>query len=84
MPKITFPHFGNFFIPGKALMNELGFETIVPPPISQKTISLGTNIAPEFACLPLKVNLGNYLEAISAGAEIICMAGGAGPCRFGY
>jgi predicted nucleotide-binding protein (sugar kinase/HSP70/actin superfamily) len=30
------------------------------------------------------VNLGNFLEAIQAGAELIFMAGGVGPCRFGY
>lgn len=40
--------------------------------------------APESACLPLKVNLGNYLEAKELGADTIVMAGGVGPCRIGY
>lgn len=75
---------GTFYIPLKSLFSNLGLEPIVPPPTSQSTIALGTKLAPEFACLPLKVNLGNYIEAIAKGAELIFMAGGVGPCRFGY
>ncbi|MGE5582643.1 MAG: CoA protein activase [Bacillota bacterium] len=84
MLKVTFPHLGNFYIPCRALLQELDLEPVVPPLTSQRTISLGTKIAPEFACFPFKVNLGNYIEAIEAGAECILMAGGVGPCRFGY
>jgi predicted nucleotide-binding protein (sugar kinase/HSP70/actin superfamily) len=47
-------------------------------------VTLGTQHSPEFACLPLKINLGNYREALESGAEVIIMAGGSGPCRFGY
>lgn len=32
----------------------------------------------------MKINLGNYLEALDQGADTILMAGGWGPCRFGY
>ncbi len=84
MLKVTFPHIGNSYIPFRTLLSELGLDPLVPPPISEKTIALGTKLAPEFACFPLKVNLGNYIEAIEAGAELIFMAGGVGPCRFGY
>lgn len=84
MIKATFPHMGTFHIPMKSLLSNLGFQPIVPPPTSQKTIAIGTELSPEFACLPFKVNLGNYIEAIANGAELILMAGGVGPCRFGY
>lgn len=84
MLKVTFPHIGNSYIPFRTLLLELGLEPVIPPPITQRTISLGTQIAPEFACYPLKINLGNYIEAIEKGAEAILMAGGVGPCRFGY
>jgi len=40
--------------------------------------------SPEFACLPLKINIGNFIEALEKGADTIVMAGGVGPCRFGY
>ncbi len=65
-------------------MSELGLDPVVPPPITRRTITLGLKLAPEFVCFPLKVNLGNYVEAIESGAECIFMAGGVGPCRFGY
>jgi predicted nucleotide-binding protein (sugar kinase/HSP70/actin superfamily) len=84
MLKVTFPHMGNSYIPFRTLLGELGLEPVIPPPITQKTISLGLTLAPEFVCFPLKVNLGNYIEAIEAGADLIFMAGGSGPCRFGY
>ncbi len=59
-------------------------DPVIPPLISQRTIALGTKMAPEFACFPLKINLGNFIEAIEMGADAIFMAGGVGPCRFGY
>lgn len=82
--KITFPHIGNSYIPIKALFDDLGVETIVPPRCSKKTLELGTKYAPELICLPLKINLGNYLESIEKGADTIVITGGCGPCRFGY
>lgn len=84
MLKVTFPHMGNSYIPFRTLLSEVGLEPVIPPPITQRTISLGLQLSPEFVCFPLKVNLGNYIEAIEAGADSIFMAGGSGPCRFGY
>lgn len=84
MLRVTFPHIGNSYIPFRTLLTELGLEPVIPPLISQRTIALGTKMAPEFACFPLKVNLGNFIEAIEMGADAIFMAGGVGPCRFGY
>lgn len=82
--KVTFPHMGFMHIPVKSLLEGLHREVVVPPPISQHTLALGIKHAPEFTCLPLKIGLGNYIEALEAGADTIVMAGGWGPCRFGY
>ncbi len=84
MLKVTFARMGNTDIPFRTLLVELGLEPVIPPPITKRTISLGLQLAPEFVCFPLKINLGNYIEAIESGAECIFMAGGVGPCRFGY
>lgn len=84
MIKTSFPHLGNLYIPMQAFLWELGLEPLAPPPISAKTITLGTKYAPEFICFPFKVNLGNFLEAVEAGAECLLMVGGSGPCRLGY
>jgi len=82
--KITFPHMGYLNIPLRSFFNNLGQEVIEPPAINQHTINLGTRYAPEFACLPLKINIGNFIQAAELGANTIVMAGGIGPCRFGY
>lgn len=82
--KITFPHLGNTYIAMKAMLNDLGIETIVPPPMSKKTLEIGTSLSPEQICIPFKYNIGNYIEAIEKGADTICIVGGIGSCRFGY
>ena len=82
--KVTFPHMGYMWVCLKAMLEYLNIEVVVPPPTSKKTLTLGTKHAPEFACLPLKLNLGNFMEAYELGADAIIMAGGCGPCRFGY
>lgn len=82
--RLTFPHMGNTYIPLKAVLQSLELDVVVPPPSSNKTLSLGMKYGPEFACLPLKLNLGNFIEAGEMGADTVLMAGGCGPCRFGY
>ncbi|MDP4180391.1 MAG: CoA protein activase [Bacillota bacterium] len=82
--KVTFPHMGNTYIPVKALLDELGIEYVIPPFNNKKALELGTKYAPEMACLPLKINLGNFIQAHELGADLILISGGCGPCRFGY
>ncbi len=82
--KITFPHFGNVYIAGKAFFEELGQEVIPPPKSSRKTLEMGTKFSQETICLPLKVMIGNFLESIEKGADTIVLTGSCGPCRFGY
>lgn len=81
---VTFPHMGNAYITLKSLLEDLGVDVLVPPPCTKRTLELGAKYAPELACLPLKINIGNYIESLEKGAKIIAMAGGCGPCRFGY
>lgn len=81
---MTFPHMGNLWITVKAMLDSLEVEVVCPPPTTGHTLSLGVRYAPEGACLPLKLNVGNFLEAAALGADTVIMAGGSGPCRFGY
>ncbi|HZK34011.1 MAG TPA: CoA protein activase [Bacillota bacterium] len=81
---ITFPHMGKVYISVKALFDDLKVKTVVPPPISKDTLEIGTRLSPEMACLPLKINMGNYIESIRQGADTIVLTGSCGPCRFGY
>jgi len=82
--KITFPSMGNIFIPTKVLLDELGFEYIVPYPNNKEVLELGMMHCPEMVCIPLKYNIGNYILARKSGADAVLVAGGCGPCRFGY
>ena len=81
---ITFPHMGWLYIPVKALFDDLNVPIVVPPPINNKTLEIGTLLAPEMAALPMKINLGNYVQSIENGADTIVLTGSCGPCRFGY
>ncbi|MFZ3131644.1 MAG: CoA protein activase [Desulfosporosinus sp.] len=82
--KVTFPHMGNAWIVIQTLFESLNVEVVIPPINSKRAMQLGTRLAPESACLPLKLNLGNYIEAANEGADTIVITGGIGPCRFGY
>ena len=82
--RVTTPHMGNLHLLLDDLFERMGVEYIKPPSSSTKTLQLGVKHSPEFACLPLKINLGNFIQALEKGANTIAMAGGHGPCRFGY
>ena len=81
--KITFPHIGSYYIPIKYLIKKTTLcEVIVPPKITKKTIELGSKYSPDYVCVPFKYNLGNFIESIELGANVILQAGGG--CRYGY
>lgn len=81
--KIAFAPMGTSQIAFKQLIEKLGHVVAAPPPPSKETLSLGVKYAPEFACIPFKMVLGSYIQALSNGAEIIITSGGLGPCRAG-
>ncbi|MCK4593050.1 CoA protein activase [bacterium] len=81
---LTFPHMGNMYIALRVLLEALGRSYIVPPLPSKRTLELGVRYSPETACLPLKINLGDFIEALDHGADTVLVIGGGGPCRFGY
>jgi predicted nucleotide-binding protein (sugar kinase/HSP70/actin superfamily) len=82
--KITYPHMGSLNMILKTMFEGIGIEVIDPPPSSNKTLTLGVRNSHEFVCLPFKINVGNFIEALEKGADTIVMLGGIGPCRFGY
>ena len=82
--RLGLPHLGRIYIPLRCLADRLGIDLVIPPPTSQRTLNLGVKYAPETACLPFKLTLGNLIEALELGADTTMMPGGPGPCRFGY
>ena len=75
---------GNLHIALSALFKKLGLAYTAPPPITDRTYEIGFRLSPEQVCLPFKICVGNFVEAIEKGADTIVMAGGNGPCRFGF
>ncbi|MCK5176615.1 MAG: hypothetical protein KAQ92_02730, partial [Candidatus Aenigmarchaeota archaeon] len=81
--KISFPHMGNTYIALAGALKVLGADFVVPPYTTKKTLNLGSKNSPEVICLPYKLVLGNYFEAIEAGAEAFLMIDSPGICRLG-
>ena len=80
---ISFPHLGDYYIPIKYLIKKItNCEVLIPPKNNKKTIETGSKYSPEDICMPFKYNLGNYIEALEAGADFLIQAGGG--CRYGY
>jgi predicted nucleotide-binding protein (sugar kinase/HSP70/actin superfamily) len=77
--------------PSLGVMNEL-VESVVeftddkilsPKPNSTHSLNLGMLHAPEGACLPLKLIMGNLMESMERGANMCAMITEHGPCRLG-
>jgi predicted nucleotide-binding protein (sugar kinase/HSP70/actin superfamily) len=82
--KATFPYFGYDTYALKTFIEALGAEVVLPPATSRRTVELGVEASPELICMPFKITLGNFIEALDRGADTILMAAGARKCRFGY
>ncbi|WP_420828390.1 2-hydroxyacyl-CoA dehydratase [Dehalobacterium formicoaceticum] len=81
--KVSFPQLGNYYVPLEVLFTEgLGVEYIIPPPITKRTLEIGSRYSPDSVCAPFKYTLGNFIETIEAGANTLVQAGGV--CRLGY
>jgi len=81
--KVAFPHMGTISIAWAAALRKMGIEPFVPPYTSKKTLSLGTKNSPEAICLPYKLILGNFIEAIEGGTDYVAMITSPGICRLG-
>ncbi len=81
--KVSFPHMGTVSIAWSAALRIIGCEPLVEPYTSKKTLSLGTKHSPEAICIPYKLILGNFIEAIEAGTDYVCMISSPGCCRLG-
>ncbi len=80
---VAFPHMGTISIAWAAALRKMGVEPFVPPYTSKKTLSLGTKNSPEAICLPYKLILGNFIEAIEGGVDYVAMITSPGICRLG-
>lgn len=81
MRKVAIPASGYYNYAFNALGRSLGFEVVDIPRTSSRTMSLGSEIAPEGICICFPLLLGSYAEAVERGADSCVFIGGYGACR---
>ncbi|MBR3605639.1 MAG: hypothetical protein IKL52_06390 [Candidatus Gastranaerophilales bacterium] len=81
--KVAFPHMGTIYVAWEMALKTIGVEPYIPPYTSKKTLSLGTKNSPEAICLPYKLILGNFMEALDNGVDYVSMITSPGICRLG-
>ena len=81
--KVAFPHMGTVYIAWAAGLRRVGIEPFIPQYTSKETLSLGVKYSPEAICLPYKLILGNFIQAIEGGADYVAMISSPGTCRMG-
>lgn len=80
---ISFPRMGNIHIAMKKMFEGMGAKVILPPENNKAALTLGTRHSVEGICIPYKLNLGNYIQALDAGANALVMLQAPGTCRLG-
>ena len=60
----------------------LDADFVALPEATKRTIELGSRHSSDFVCAPFKHILGDYIEALERGADVLVQF--AGPCRLGY
>ena len=74
---------GNVYIGWAAALKKLGVEPLIPPRTSKRTLELANKYSPESICLPYKLVLGNFLQAIEKDVDYVAMISSPGICRLG-
>ena len=80
---IAWPRMGRIDIPLKALLKNLGAKIVIPPANSNEALEIGVKNSIEGICLPYKLNLANYIQALEGGANTLMMFQAPGSCRLG-
>jgi len=80
---VAFPQMGNIRIPVAAALKAMGANLYLSPENNKEALSLGTRHSSETVCLPYKLNLGNYIQALEGGANVLLMFSAPGTCRLG-
>ncbi|MCL2223980.1 MAG: hypothetical protein FWB96_03320 [Defluviitaleaceae bacterium] len=76
------PQIGDYQVIANILISRcLGYKTIKCPPMTKRTLELGSRHSPDMICTPFKTTLGNFIEAAEQGANVFIMPGFG--CRLG-
>ena len=80
--KVAYPPLGNYTKLIKQLEGYFGWELIMPPCPSDKTVEGGSKYMHELMCLPAKLTLGSMIEVCAdTGVSKLLMFDSCGQCR---
>ena len=69
--RIGFPRMDNYNVALKYLVETgCGCEYVMAPPMTRKTLELGSKYSPDFVCAPFKYTLGSMLEMLQSEGNI--------------
>ena len=81
--KVGFPRMDHYNVALQYLVETgLDCQYVMAPPMTRKTLELGSKYSPDFVCAPFKYTLGSMLEMLQQGVDTIVETGGV--CRLGY
>ena len=81
--RVAFFRYGYYDIAFKFFVEHvLDADFVALPPATKRTVELGSRYSSDFVCAPFKHILGDYIEALELGADVLVQF--AGPCRLGY
>lgn len=81
--KVAFLRYGYYDIVFKFFVEHvLDADFVALPEATRRTIELGSANSSDFVCAPFKHILGDYIEALELGADVLVQF--TGPCRLGY
>ena len=77
------PQIGDYHIIADLLLQRcLNYKTMRCPPMTKRTLEIGSRHSPDMICTPFKTILGNFIEAAEQGANVFVMPGVG--CRLGF
>jgi len=77
------PQIGDYHIIADILLQRcLNYKTMRCPPMTKRTLEIGSRHSPDMICTPFKTTLGNFIEAAEQGANVFVMPGVG--CRLGF
>lgn len=80
---VAFPLFSHYNLCIKYFVEQaLYAEYIMQPPMTNRTMEIGSRYSPDSVCTPFKSSLGSLIDALEAGADTLVMT--LGLCRLGY
>lgn len=75
---VGYPKLGSYYVPIYNLLKNLvdneKVEIIVPDKLTNSIIKKGAKNSPDYICTPFKYNMGNFIDALENGANVLIQA----------